>query len=267
MSEDASASPSIVEEPSSPVGTTGLGPSAPVVVEARVDEPLPEITPRLLGAVEAVLMATDRPLPARKLAEAIGLVAPEAPNTDSSPESPSTEAPSEATEGAAETSPAPKPRKRGKRALERDASEGARAEALVERLVGELNDQYQRSARSFRIESIAGGFRVMTLPEHAWAIESFRAQRASGKLSRAGIETLAIIAYKQPITRAELEAIRGVACGEVLKSLIDRRMITIKGRAEELGRPILYGTTKAFLDAFGLASLKDLPTLQELKLS
>ncbi len=75
------------------------------------------------------------------------------------------------------------------------------------------------------------------------------------------------LSARRAVTRAELEAIRGVACGEVLKSLIDRRMITIKGRAEELGRPILYGTTKAFLDAFGLASLKDLPTLQELKLS
>ena len=82
---------------------------------------------------------------------------------------------------------------------------------------------------------------------------------------RAAVETLAIIAYKQPITRAQLEAIRGVSCGEVIKSLMDRRIITIKGRAEELGRPMLYGTTRQFLDHFGLASIKDLPTVQELK--
>lgn len=246
----------------SPGEASSLAPGAPVVVEVAEGEPAsgPELTPRLLGAVEAVLMATDRPLPARKLAEAIGLVAPQAETPEALPEAPA--------EPSAEQAPTPsKGRRRGKKTAEREASEGARAETLVERLVGELNDQYQRSGRSFRIESIAGGFRVMTLPDHAWAIESFRAQRASGKLSRAGIETLAIIAYKQPITRAELEAIRGVACGEVLKSLMDRRLVTIKGRAEELGRPILYGTTKAFLDAFGLASLKDLPTLQELKLS
>jgi segregation and condensation protein B len=257
MSEESASQSMIDEGP-----RTGLAPAAPVEVVGRVaaepPEALPELTPRLLGAVEAVLMSTDRPLPLRKLAEAIGLIAPEADHAPA--------ALAEGEQGAEPAAP-PKPRKRGKSSAEREASEGARAEALIERLIAELNIQYQRSSRSFRIESIAGGFRVMTLPEHAWAIESFRAQRASGKLSRAGIETLAIIAYKQPITRAELEAIRGVACGEVLKSLMERRMVTIKGRAEELGRPMLYGTTKAFLDAFGLASLKDLPTLQELKLS
>jgi segregation and condensation protein B len=83
-------------------------------------------------------------------------------------------------------------------------------------------------------------------------------------LSRAGLESLAIIAYRQPVTRAQLEAIRGVACGEVLRTLMDRRLITIKGRAEELGRPLLYATTKEFLDAFGLSSIKDLPSVGDL---
>jgi segregation and condensation protein B len=82
-------------------------------------------------------------------------------------------------------------------------------------------------------------------------------------LSRAALETLAIIAYRQPITRADLEAIRGVACGEVLRSILEKKLIDIVGRAEELGRPMLYGTTKRFLESFGLASIKDLPNHQD----
>src|SRR5690606_19235294 len=84
--------------------------------------------------------------------------------------------------------------------------------------------------------------------------------KESHSLSRAAIETLSIIAYRQPVTRATLEAIRGVACGEVLRSLLEKRLIDITGRAEELGRPMLYGTSRRFLEVFGLASIKDLPT-------
>ena len=87
--------------------------------------------------------------------------------------------------------------------------------------------------------------------------------RASTRLSKPALETLAIIAYRQPITRAELEAIRGVACGEVVRSLMERKMVKITGRAEELGRPMLYGTTRQFLDTFGLSSVKDLPKPEE----
>ncbi len=134
----------------------------------------------------------------------------------------------------------------------------------VEIAIRELNEAYEASRRSFRIEKVAGGFRIMTMPVFAPVVASFHRARAGNKLGRAAIETLSIIAYKQPITRAHLEAIRGVGCGEILRSLLDRRLVTIKGRAEELGRPILYGTTKEFLDAFGLSSLKDLPTATEL---
>jgi segregation and condensation protein B len=126
-----------------------------------------------------------------------------------------------------------------------------------------LNADYERTGRSFRIESISGGYRVMTLPKFAEAVASFKRARQSTKLSKPAIETLAIVAYRQPITRAELEAIRGVACGEVLKSLVERKLVTITGRAEEVGRPMLYGTTKQFLDHFGLASIKDLPAPAE----
>ena len=103
----------------------------------------------------------------------------------------------------------------------------------------------------------------MTLPAFADALSSFHQARQSQRLSRPALETLAVVAYRQPMTRASLEAIRGVACGEVLRTLIERRMVTVTGRAEELGRPMLYGTTKHFLELFGLATLKDLPSVED----
>lgn len=129
----------------------------------------------------------------------------------------------------------------------------------VGELADQLNDQYAQAGRAFRIEKTAGGLRLMTLPEHADAVAAYHNLGASGRLSRAAIETLSIIAYRQPITRAHIEAIRGVGCGEVLRSLLERRLVAITGRAEEVGRPILYGTSKQFLEQFGLSSLKDLP--------
>lgn len=134
-----------------------------------------------------------------------------------------------------------------------------RGAAVVGEIVDRLNAMYEETGRAFRIEKVAGGLRLMTLPEHADAIAAFHKLGASGKLSRAAIETLAIIAYRQPITRAQIEAIRGVACGEVLRTLLERRLIDITGRAEEVGRPILYGTNKHFLEEFGIATIKDLP--------
>ena len=134
----------------------------------------------------------------------------------------------------------------------------------VEGAIEALNAAYDDQDRAFRIEPVSGGYRLMTRPEHAPVIAAMHRARASTRLSRPALETLAIIAYRQPATRAELEAIRGVACGEVLRSLLDRRMIKIVGRAEELGRPMLYGTTPQFLDAFGLANIKDLPKPEEL---
>lgn len=135
------------------------------------------------------------------------------------------------------------------------AATAADVEASVER----LNASFDATGRAARIERVAGGFRIMTRSEHAPVLASIRQQQVQGRLSRAAVETLAIIAYKQPITRADLESIRGVACGEVLRSLMDRRLAAIVGRAEEPGRPMLYGTTREFLDQFGLGSIKDLP--------
>jgi segregation and condensation protein B len=194
-------------------------------------------------AIEAVLLTLDRPISPQKLAEALGLAPP-------------AEAAPDAGEGATVE---PKPRRR------RAARSGSDGAGAIEAAIAELNRAYDSSGRSFRVEAIAGGYRLMTLPAFAPVLAAFHRARASTRLSRAAVETLAIIAYKQPITRATLEAIRGVSCGEVLRSLLERRLVMIKGRAEELGRPILYGTSREFLDAFGLASLKDLPTANELQ--
>lgn len=141
---------------------------------------------------------------------------------------------------------------------------GGIAAAQIKTAVAHLNQTYERDGRSFRIESVAGGWQIRTLPEHAAVLTALHKTRSQSKLSPAALETLAIVAYKQPIMRAEIETIRGVACGEVLRSLMDRHLIKIVGRAEEIGRPMLYGTTKAFLEVFGLSNLKDLPKVEDL---
>ena len=193
---DETASPTPGAE--SDVPPAGGPPAEPLVPEDRLD-----------AGVEAVLLSVDKPLPAGRIAEALGL----------------------------------------------DRAGAAGVKDAVDR----LNEAYEREGRSFRVEQVAGGFRVMTLPEFAGAVAAVRGLRESQRLSRPAIETLAIVAYKQPVTRVQVEAIRGVACGEVLRTLLDRRLVAIVGRAEELGRPMLYGTSKRFLEVFGLASTKDLP--------
>jgi segregation and condensation protein B len=124
-----------------------------------------------------------------------------------------------------------------------------------------LNRLYEETGRAFRAERLAGGWQLMTLPAFGPLLARLHTDRQQTRLSQAALETLSIIAYRQPIMRAEIEAIRGVACGEVLRSLLERRLIKIAGRAEELGRPMLYGTTKEFLKVFGLSSLEDLPAV------
>lgn len=139
--------------------------------------------------------------------------------------------------------------------------DGPGGASVVRDAIDLLNRQYEETGRAFRIEQVAGGFRVMTLPAYSGAVATMHEARASNRLSRAAVETLAVVAYRQPITRAEIEAIRGVACGEVLRTLLERRLVAIAGRAEEVGRPMLYGTSRHFLEAFGLASIKDLPSV------
>ena len=135
----------------------------------------------------------------------------------------------------------------------------------VRQHIKNLNEKYQANNNAFRIEQIAGGYQMLTLsPYNLWLKKLLRV-RGDNKLSPAAMETLAIVAYKQPVMRADIEAIRGVAVGEVIRSLSYKGLVKIVGRAEVLGRPMLYGTTKKFLEVFGLNTLKDLPKAQELK--
>ncbi len=187
-------------------------------------DPGSRTTGDLTGPIEAVLLCADRPVPPAKLAAAIGVVGDPVGGEQPLP---------------------------------------AEARAELASAIEQLNAEYRASGRSFRVETIAGGYRLMTLPEFARCIAAFQRQKAQNRLSKPAVETLAIVAYRQPVTRAEIEGIRGVSCGEVLKTLMDHRLVTIQGRAEELGRPILYGTTRQFLDTFGLATLKDLPPVGE----
>lgn len=138
------------------------------------------------------------------------------------------------------------------------------AKALT-KAVASLNAVYEKTKRSFRVEQLAGGWQILTLPKYAAVAAAINKSRQQTKLSGPALETLAIIAYKQPVLKADVEAIRGVACGEVIRALMERKLVKIVGRAEELGRPMLYGTTKSFLEVFGMASLKDLPKVEELR--
>ena len=138
---------------------------------------------------------------------------------------------------------------------------------IVTEAIARLNESYAETSRSFRIEQVAGGWRIMTLPEFGDVLAGISKQKnTEAKLRPAQLETLAIVAYKQPVTRVDVEMIRGVACGEVLRSLMDRHLVKVVGRADEIGRPMLYGTTKKFLEIFGLNSTKDLPNVEEMKL-
>ena len=135
----------------------------------------------------------------------------------------------------------------------------------VEEIISRLNNDYLNLGRAFRILKVAGGYQFRTEPEYAEYIRSMYRESASSRLSLAALETLAIIAYRQPISRPEIDKIRGVNVSGVLKSLIEKKMVTVKGRAEALGRPLLYGTTEYFLRYFGLDSLDSLPRESELQ--
>lgn len=135
----------------------------------------------------------------------------------------------------------------------------------IRRHIKNLNDKYEANNNAFRIEQIAEGYQMLTLsPYNHWVKKLLRV-RSESKLSPAALETLAIIAYKQPVIRADIEAIRGVAVGEIIRNLMYKGLVKIVGQAEVLGRPMLYGTTKKFLEVFGLNSLKALPKIEELK--
>lgn len=126
-------------------------------------------------------------------------------------------------------------------------------------LIDELRRRYAARGAAFDVASVAGGRRLLTRPEYERWLGAEGA--AAAGLSGAAMETLAVAAYRQPVLRAEVEAIRGVGCGELLRQLLDADLLRIVGRSEELGRPLLYATTERFLEVFGLGKLDDLPGL------
>lgn len=131
-------------------------------------------------------------------------------------------------------------------------------------IVDELNAEYESGERAFEIWEVAGGYQLRTRAGYAGWIKQLHTDRPL-RLSRAALETLSVIAYKQPVTRAEIEHIRGVDAGAVLRSLLERRLVRVAGHREVPGRPMLYGTTRRFLEVFGLGRLEDLPTLREIE--
>jgi segregation and condensation protein B len=131
-------------------------------------------------------------------------------------------------------------------------------------LVRGLQSRYDRSRRAFQVEEVAGGFQMLTRLQFAPWIRQWSGANSAVRLTGPALETLAIVAYRQPVLRAEVEAIRGVACDEILRQLMERELLRIVGRSSELGRPILYGTTRRFLELFGLKSLDDLPPSRQL---
>jgi segregation and condensation protein B len=137
--------------------------------------------------------------------------------------------------------------------------------AEARRLVRRLQSLYERDHTAFQVEEVAGGYQLLTRPEyHRW-LARFRHGQGEPRLSGAARETLVIIAYRQPIMRADVEAVRGVQCGDILRLLLEKGLIRIVGRHPSLGRPVLYGTTRKFLQLSGLKSLADLPRAADLR--
>ena len=135
------------------------------------------------------------------------------------------------------------------------------AQALIDR----LNRAYDASDSTFRIEPVATGFRLLTRREFVYWLDKLHQRQAALKLTPPMLETLAIVAYRQPLTRADLEAVRGVQSAEMLKQLMERELVRIAGEDDSLGRPFLYETTRKFLELYGLQSLDDLPMAERLR--
>lgn len=139
------------------------------------------------------------------------------------------------------------------------------SKAEVEAALAVLQDQLAQDGRGIQLVKVAGGYRLVTKPDYAPWLKRLDKAKAAQKLSRSALESLAIIAYKQPLVRAEIEEIRGVETSGVLRTLLERKLVRIVGRKEVPGRPIMYGTTRFFLEHFGLEDLSQLPPLREFK--
>ncbi|UCD94320.1 MAG: SMC-Scp complex subunit ScpB [Candidatus Zixiibacteriota bacterium] len=135
----------------------------------------------------------------------------------------------------------------------------------IEEVVELLNERYMQNDSSFRIRQIAGGYQVYILESYSRYVEELLTRRRNIRLTRAALETLAIIAYRQPVTKTDIETIRGVASDSVIHTLLERKLITLAGRAETVGRPLLYRTTDEFLRFFNVNRIEDLPRMEEIE--
>jgi len=140
-------------------------------------------------------------------------------------------------------------------------SDGTEARTVIRRLA----KLYDEAGSAFRVEELAGGYQLFTRPMFGPWLRKLWQNQSLVRLSSPALETLAIVAYRQPVLRAEIEAVRGVQCGELLRQLMERELVRICGRADDLGRPLLYGTTKKFLQVFGLRHLDELPRAEQLR--
>lgn len=233
------------------------------------------------STLEALIFASDEPLTNKTMFKVLiledGLYSdaegetsePVQPELDIVPESAAADAAMEASAdaasaGDAETSAVEPPRASGKASKKKYPIEPSELSALVAELVDEINDHLTVSERPYRVVRIAGGYQFATTSEFGDVVARLVKSRTKRRLSQAALEALSIIAYKQPISKPEIEAIRGINSNEVINSLVEKNLVTIAGRSDAPGKPLLYGTTDDFLRMFGLHSTKDLPKLREL---
>ena len=162
------------------------------------------------------------------------------------------------------SSPEPLPWEKIMEIIQKDEEEILLDEDVVRRITTRLNERYEENDLSFRIEETGGGFTFVTQPRyHPW-LSIFQHENAYRKLSQSAIETLAIVAYRQPITKPEVDQIRGVDSGYILRQLLEKMLVKVSGRADSPGKPLLYKTTKYFLKHFGINSVDELPKPREI---
>ncbi|MBX7217803.1 MAG: SMC-Scp complex subunit ScpB [Candidatus Kapabacteria bacterium] len=240
--------------------------------------------PQLLKPVlEALIFASEEPLPPRML---IRLILGDQPDGKLREEPPPLFAEANGTEEAKPTENPEQP-PTAEESLEAEAEDLAEAfeeaearsagrpsrsgrtetinQKYIRRLVEELNLEYDESGRAFRIVEVAGGFQYATIREYGEWVAMLSKEKLRRRLSPAALETLAIIAYRQPVSKPEIEQIRGVNCDQVLLSLLEKNLVAITGRSEGVGRPLLYGSSDDFLRCFGLNNVGDLPKLREIE--
>jgi len=201
----------------------------------------------LASIIESLLVASESPLPTAELARLVRARCSEF-TEDSITENPENPLPADSPE----------------RSLDLEALSVIDEKEVVE-AIRTLNESYEKSGRSFAISERSKGWKIFTRPDYAGFVKLLFPGRKPERLSPPAMETLAIIAYRQPVTKSALEAVRGVSCDGMLQKLLDRELVKISGRADLPGRPLLYATTDLFLEHFGIADIEELPNIGELR--